>query len=481
MVTEEEKRLLELPSSQIVIDISKKLEPEPPEKWWIKILRSKKYIFGLSALIAAILPIYEINARAITYFKTKAEVDQLLVNAGSLMSIDANDKAQQVLDRVKTLDSSNLKASQLQAIVDLEETLREKQDKKSLQILEVIYKDILPTSPKATYLLGTAYIGVNLEKAEQMLELADSKREANNVILLSQINSGRIWIKARKFDTDRDLQHLEESEKLYNDTLQELERADVNVDSVAVIGLHHQFAMICNKRGSIGGELWRNKAIDISLRAFSIAQKSGNHKLIGKTSAGLAEKYKDVGKSELARTYARYAIQNAELAKDERGFYFNLYTLGQVLFQIGDTQEALKCYNESFLLATKHTDLRMQIYNSVNKSKCLIILKRHKEARSELERVTNYSLIANDSYGRFEGGFLSILNDLSRGKEKPKIQMQLENLIPLAREVGELKTVEFWNEILTNEKSLLPISNESFLYEKEIEIPVYNRTMGINL
>lgn len=476
MLSKEEKEFLELPQSQIAIKLEKKRhEPNNNKQTLInKIWSSRKSLLAISALIAGITPLYELNTAAVNYARTQIRVNDLLSTAESLLSIDAREATEEQLNNVRILASNNLRLQELQALLDLESSLRQHQDKRSLQTLEIKYLKILPSSARASYLLGTAYIGVDLQRAEGLLKHASQIRDKDDYPLEVKIESAWMWLYARRYNQDNNEKWLLLATEAFNKASKIASyRPEVEITR-SLIPLYQHASFIEELRGKRGDTTAPSRAVEYSQKALSLAINTGSHLLIGKTSSGLAEKYKDAEELDKAKAFIFYAIENANIARDDRGIYHNQYTLGQIEFDSGNFDSAKTSFEASLSSSTKQNDMRMQVYNSLYLAKIGIVSRRYGDAEQQLSRSAIVAEVIGDKYGVVETKFLRLLLLASKSNKNdwPSIANSMKNIYDEAKAIGLGAGPRFWSSYLlgnaTQESYNLTLDVYDKAFEKEL-------------
>ena len=86
MLSEEEKAFLELPQSQLALKLEKRDKDVPKPSIGQRIWLSRKGLLAASALIAGLVPLYELNVAAVNFVHTQIRVRNLLDVAESLLA-----------------------------------------------------------------------------------------------------------------------------------------------------------------------------------------------------------------------------------------------------------------------------------------------------------------------------------------------------------------------------------------------------------
>jgi hypothetical protein len=368
-LTEHEARYLDLPQAQLALDLAVKKESADGRTSFSILFSSWRRFLAVAAVIAGLIPVIELNLSAFDYLQKRRELREILDSAEKLIAIDALPDADAQLTRARALDPSSLRLLELEALLALEETLRESQDARSLASIEIQYRKILPQSARASYLLGTAWIGADLDRAQDLLDQASMLNSGVSPTLDVKIHSGKIWLASRRYGLDQNEEWLARADE-------DFEKAEALIadhpgrawDAVQ-IALLSNYSFIEEHRARAGDEAARAEAIEYSKRAFQLALNEGRHLLIGKTAASLSEKLKDIGDLPRAKALNRYAVENSRLAADDRGLYHTTYTQGQLAFNSGDYENAENAYATSQAGALKHADVRMQTFNLLNRAK----------------------------------------------------------------------------------------------------------------
>jgi hypothetical protein len=409
MLSEEEAAFLALPQSQLALQLDKRRSESTKQTLWSRVWSYRKGLLAASALIAGLLPLYELNVSAINYFHTRIKVERLLDAADELLSIGAREAAQEQMSAARALSPSSVRLQELQALLDLELALRKTQDLRSLGTLEVKHKAILPKSARVSYLIGTAYIGVDLNRAGELLKNAETLREKSDYLLAIRIDSAWIWLKSRRYDSDGDLKWLTEAEVHFKRACQLARSQSQEQVSRILVGLYHNYSFIEAARTARGEGGARERLARLSQQQSDLALKTGDHTLIGKTAARRAQEYKDAGELDRAHGLITYAIENAKKGDDDRGLFNNHYTLGQIEFNRGNFDAARGHFFASLAGAVAHNDMRLQSYNTLYLAKIAIVTADVPIAKAYLARSDVTAKGSADAYSIAEASILEVL------------------------------------------------------------------------
>jgi tetratricopeptide (TPR) repeat protein len=478
MLTEDEKSFLELPQSRLAVKLANR-DKEPKQKtFWQKVWEARTPLVALSALLAALAPLYQLNMAAVNLVQTNYATNNMLTRVEQLLLIDATADAQQELLKAKELSPKSVKVHELQALIDLEGILRKNQDIKSLKTIEFRYSDVLPSSPKALYLLGTAYITTDLDKAMKLMNQAKREVGSKSHLLRVQIASAYIWIYSRKYDKDSNPIWLEESQKYYENAL-EIVAANKNEDfSRALIPLYHHYSFIMERQERRGLAGAGDEGRKLSSEVFHLSLNTGNNTIIGKSAASLAEKLKDAHKLQDALGLITFAIQNARIADDERGLYHDLYTLGQINFELGNLKEAQQNYIESLNLSIKNNDYRLCIFNNINLAKTYLNQGLYDQAIGAIAQAEFVADSVADGYGQLEAKIIRSFHSAVTAKHSHK-KLLSKDFVAFAAEAKNLgmdNDFEYWSRYFSGKASAKKYCDDNKVYyDKEFEIRVLQR------
>lgn len=415
-LTREEKDFLGLDESQLAIRLHEKGEDLLKKKTLLQRLFgiSIRQLIALSAFVAAIIPLYELNKSAIDYTLKRRELARILDTAERLVAVEAMGAAEIELAKAQKIDDSNTKLLHLQSLIDLEEALRTKQDIASLRELEVRYGSSLREFPKSSYLMGTAYINWDLEKADGFLDNAEKINGDTGKSLEIRILSGRIWILSRRFQKNEDPSVLKAAGLKFEEAMRIVRNNPKQDFSKDLIPLYHNYSFIAAEREKLGHDNPWHDSITLSEMSFSSAMRTGSHLLISKSAKALAEKRKDSGPEGLpsAKILMEFAIRHAGEAQDERGLYYGQYTLGQIEYLMGNYEESKTAYLAALGGAFSATDYRIEIFSRTALAKNFILLGEFGMSDSHLQTARLLAKETGDEYGVWETEIISLLCEI---------------------------------------------------------------------
>lgn len=483
-LTNEEKTFLNLPDSKLAIRLHEKSKESSERRTLLqKILgTSKRRVIALSAFIAAVIPLYELNKSAIDFTFKRRDLAATLATAEDLIAIDAMDAAKAELEKAEKIDDSNTKLLQLQSLIELEESLRLSQDVRSLRQLEVRYKKILPKFSQGSYLLGTAFIGWDLEKAEDYLDQAEKLNKGKNPSLRIRILSGRIWILSRRFQKTQDPKLLVRADEYYAEAMKIVEAKSPRDFSKDLIAVYHHYSFIASARENDNLPTEGHSSLELSKLSFSAALKTGSHLLISKAAKGLAEKHKDSDTKAFdeAKALLNLAIQYAEEAEDTRGLYFGNYTLGQVEHQLGDHDESRKAFTKALEGAIGSTDLRIEIFSRICLATACLLEKDPGTGKTHLQIAKTLAGETGDEYGVWELEIIELFYRLSATKDfsAEKLSdafLELKTRIPENFDI-HLDACDQWSQILKSaEEGKLAEKPSDFEFDTPLEEYAYKK------
>jgi hypothetical protein len=446
------EQFLALPASKLAVELEKQRRAARPKKTWRTFLNlTKKQLLAFSAFIVAIGPLYQLNISAYKRWAEREYVSKTLARADLLIAAAAMDDARIELEKVRALDSSNGKLQDLSAVLELETVLRLNQTKASLSVIEIRFAQSLHRHALAAYLLGTAYINLDLERAGQYLDEAEKINSGLDQILSVRLCAARIWICARRYDADEKPEWPEMANRLH-------------LEGLAIIKAHPalDFASariaLDNNLGMLGSEVESEIRLNRSREAFEIALRSGNTLSTGKAAQNLAANLKDAEKLDEAKGTVLLALQHAQMAKDARGIYNCHYTHGQIQFlqeQLTDSQASFKLAAQS---AITNMDYRLASLALAYLGKTWLLLNNITEGRSCLLQARVLATARHDKFGIGEANYLlELANQFEKktaklpwdtnGLESQLANLRAEKLDSLTRSVeyiqaGLIKTVE---------------------------------------
>jgi hypothetical protein len=474
-LTGEELAFLDLPASKLALTLQEKAQSTAAPKhriirWFME---SKGRLIALSALIAALLPLYELNQGAWRYLEARLEVARLVVRAEKLMAVDAAQDAEQVLSRARSMREGDLGIARLQAALDIERALRKNQTPSSLRALEIQYGDVLNSDARSNYLLGTAWVNVDPARADALFDQADRLNHSKVPQTQLLVYSGRIWSAARKAErADGPSRKLlvDQADALYAKA-QALMQSNGNVDfESASIPLNHSYAMILEQKDRDGDEQAGAESLALQRRVVATAMSTGNPITIGKAMGSLAAKLKDIGLLRQARTTVQASIRYATLADDARGLYNDQYTLGQIELLSGNFDAAEMSFTEAIKNAERNGDIRIQNFAFSVRGQTRLQQGRTAEALDDIQQAGNLAQVLNDHFGINEAEFLAALSSLlgaATDAEHVAAVQQLERLRRPGVEDVIQASAKWWFDTATGHQ---PTSRPALVYDDDLEM-----------
>jgi hypothetical protein len=433
------EQFLALPASQLAIKLEKERAASKPKKKWLFFLNlTKKQVLAVSAFIVAVGPLYQLNVSAYKLWSERRYVSETLARADSLIAANALDDARSELEKVRVLDSSNTRLLDLSALLELDAALRLNQTKSSLRVIEIRYAESLKRNPLAVYLLGTAYINLDLEKASTYLNLAEQLNDKRDLMLSVRLCAARIWVYGRRYDTDEKAEWVDKSKLLYAEGIAIITNNPALDFSSARVALDNNLGML-----SSDDEL--ETRIRRTRNAFEVALRGGNTLSAGKAAQNLAANLKDMGSLDEAKGMILLAMQFSRTAKDTRRIYNSYYTLGQIQFLQGQLTNSQESFVVSMQSAISNMDYRIATLAFADLGKVYLMFNNTSESRSSFQQARALAKIRGDKFGVAEADYLLELAKLVENKTK-KQELSNEGL---DREIGILKTNQLTNLILS--------------------------------
>jgi tetratricopeptide (TPR) repeat protein len=488
-LSKEEEIFLELPDSKLAIRLHERKINSDKNRSLLQIFFGlfNARMLAISAFLAALAPIAELNRKAWDFYRKRQELTAILKMARELMEIGAKDQALTELKRAEKIDPSSYEIDAISGLIQLSELAKGQADFGSVRAYERRYKELLKENPLAQYFMANAYLETNLDKAFDYLTKAQQRQDQEiSPVLQVRISSARIMAIERQLNyvsevKERDML-LEQATSLFEEAESVMQDKAGKLDfTKAKVALYNNYAYISTRLDELGrGNKNRNREVLAKL-SFQAAMESGDAMLIGRTSIGVAQQHLSGSSPDYVKASAGIDFAIAHLANttDAKGKYAAEYHRGLIAKGMGHYAEAKAAMESTLRASGVVSDYGMQIQAHSQLARLAIFLNSYHEARQHWQIMLLVMSHMNRPIDAGEKGFFELLLTLLETKQEElaklvasqqfeKIQREAITKPQQNSLVGACtEWIEFMHELEATGK--IPTKHPSAKYDKELE------------